>query len=387
MANAGNAQVRIPGIGASPLIVILATLCGLSAPARGQNPSPQILLEKALENARSITNIEIQYGDMLWIKGKPISAAESNDFTRTMKTSYPFSQDYTRTFHITYTASGEKYRTESRNESSQSTNIIKFFQTAFNASRHDFMFQGWKPRMETPPDTLFRFSGFGGLTGFFWFLGFGGAGLFLSLLAFFLDHWRSDLFTDAVGALVAARFGAGGGFASFLAFRLFCDRRNRNSRRGGAFHAHLQGGFDVGMEAEFHVVLAQCLDGMLQMDLLFVKNNVKLGLQLVGDHASRDGAEHLAVLASLDGNDGDELGNALGEFAHGIEFVGFALAAALAQSFNAALVGGSQRDGQALREKIIAGVTGGHFDQVGLASQAHDVLNKNDGCFWHKIEN
>jgi thiol-disulfide isomerase/thioredoxin len=132
MANAGNAQAQIPGLWASPIIVILAILCGLSAPARGQNAPPQILLEKAMENARSITNIEIQYDDMLWIKGKPISAAESNDFTRTMKTSYPFSQDFTRTFHITYTASGEKYRTESRNESPQSTNIIRFVQTTFD---------------------------------------------------------------------------------------------------------------------------------------------------------------------------------------------------------------------------------------------------------------
>ena len=69
---------------------------------------------------------------MLWIKGKPISAAESNDFTRTMKTSYPFSEDFTRTFHITYTSSGEKYRAESRNESSQSTNFIKFEEKAFD---------------------------------------------------------------------------------------------------------------------------------------------------------------------------------------------------------------------------------------------------------------
>ena len=132
MADAGNARAQIPGPGAWPIIVILAVLGSLSAAARGQNTSPQILLEKALENARSITNIEIQYDDVLWIKGKPISAAESNEFTRTMKTSYPFSEDYTRTCHITYTASGGKYRTESRNESPQSTNIIKFEQTTFD---------------------------------------------------------------------------------------------------------------------------------------------------------------------------------------------------------------------------------------------------------------
>jgi thiol-disulfide isomerase/thioredoxin len=89
-------------------------------------------LEKSLENARSITNIEIQFDDLLWMKGRPISAAESNEWTRTAKTSYPFSKDFTRTFHITYASSGEKYRVESHNESSTSTNIIKTEQTAFD---------------------------------------------------------------------------------------------------------------------------------------------------------------------------------------------------------------------------------------------------------------
>jgi thiol-disulfide isomerase/thioredoxin len=69
---------------------------------------------------------------MLWIKGKPISAAESNDFSNTMKTSYPFANDYTRTFHITYIASDGRYRTESHNESPQTTNINKLSQTAFD---------------------------------------------------------------------------------------------------------------------------------------------------------------------------------------------------------------------------------------------------------------
>lgn len=132
MADAGNAQAQIPRPGASPIIVVLVILCGLSAAARGQNAPPQILLEKALENARSITNIEIQFDDMLWVKGIPISVAESNDWTRKAKTSYPFSQDFTRTFHITYTASGEKYRFESHNESAQLTDIIKSFQTTFD---------------------------------------------------------------------------------------------------------------------------------------------------------------------------------------------------------------------------------------------------------------
>src|SRR5882672_3027255 len=118
-ANAGNAQAKISGLPASPIILILAILWGFSAAARGQNAPPQIRLEKALENARAITNVEIQYDDMLWIKGMPDLPP-------------PFTNDYTRTSHIKYIASGEKYRTESHNESPTSTNINKLSQTAFD---------------------------------------------------------------------------------------------------------------------------------------------------------------------------------------------------------------------------------------------------------------
>jgi cytochrome c biogenesis protein CcmG/thiol:disulfide interchange protein DsbE len=116
MANAGNAQVITPALPVSPIILVLAILCGFSDAARGQNLSAQMRLEKALENARSITNIEIQYDDVLWIKGKPGS---------------PFTDDFTRTSHMTYTASNGKYREECRNESPQ-TNIVKFTEKAFD---------------------------------------------------------------------------------------------------------------------------------------------------------------------------------------------------------------------------------------------------------------
>jgi thiol-disulfide isomerase/thioredoxin len=131
-ANMGNAQAKIPRLATSPIIFILLILCGLSGIARGQNAPLQIRLEKALENARAITNVEIRYDDMLWIKAKPISAAESNNFTRTMHASYPLANDFTRTEHITYIAAGGKYRCECRTESPQTTNILKFIQTAFD---------------------------------------------------------------------------------------------------------------------------------------------------------------------------------------------------------------------------------------------------------------
>src|SRR2546422_10567330 len=102
--NAGNAQAKIPGLPASPLIFVLAILCGFPPAARGQNAPLQIRLEKALESARAITNVEIQYDDMLWIKRSPDLPP-------------PFTNDFTRTFHITYIASDGRYRTESHNES------------------------------------------------------------------------------------------------------------------------------------------------------------------------------------------------------------------------------------------------------------------------------
>jgi cytochrome c biogenesis protein CcmG, thiol:disulfide interchange protein DsbE len=131
-ANTGKSQAKLPWLAASPIIFILSILCSLSTAVRGQSVPLQIRLEKALENACSLTNIEIEYDDMLWIKGKPISAAESNEFTRTMKTRYIFSEDFTRIMHVTYIAAEGKYRTERRNASSSSTNTIKLYETAFD---------------------------------------------------------------------------------------------------------------------------------------------------------------------------------------------------------------------------------------------------------------
>jgi thiol-disulfide isomerase/thioredoxin len=130
--NAANAYAKIWGAPAPPLFLVFAVLCGFSAAAHGQSAPLQLRLEKALENARAITNVEIQYDDVLWIKGKPISAVASNDFTRTMHTDYPFANDSTRTMHVTYIASDEKYRTECHSESPQTTNITKFEETAFD---------------------------------------------------------------------------------------------------------------------------------------------------------------------------------------------------------------------------------------------------------------
>lgn len=117
MPNSRKAQQVIrPALLVSRILFLLANIWGFSDAVFGQNPTPQMRLEKALEDARSITNIEIQYDDVLWIKGKPGS---------------PFTNDFTRTSHMTYIASNGKYREECRNESPQ-TNIVKFSEKAFD---------------------------------------------------------------------------------------------------------------------------------------------------------------------------------------------------------------------------------------------------------------
>jgi thiol-disulfide isomerase/thioredoxin len=114
---AGNPQAKISQLLATGLTLVLATICGFSNLARGQNTPLQIRLEKALENARSITNVEIQYDEVMWKKGRPDSPS--------------FADDFTLTSHITYIASDGKYRTKSQNES-LFTNIIKFSEAAFD---------------------------------------------------------------------------------------------------------------------------------------------------------------------------------------------------------------------------------------------------------------
>jgi hypothetical protein len=52
--------------------------------------------------------------------------------------------------------------------------------------------------------------------------------------------------------------------------------------------------------------------------------------------------------------------------------------AALAQGLDLALVGHGQRNGQALREKIVARVTGGNLHLVGFGAEADDVVREND---------
>jgi len=119
MTNAGNGQAKRPKLATSLRFFILLILFDFAGLVSGQNISPQIKLEKALENARAITNIEIQYDDFAWFKGTPGAPP-------------PLTNDFARTAHIRYIAAAEKFRCECRCESAQSTNVNKLTETSFD---------------------------------------------------------------------------------------------------------------------------------------------------------------------------------------------------------------------------------------------------------------
>ena len=130
-------------------------------------------------------------------------------------------------------------------------------------------------------------------------------------------------------------------------------------------------------------MLAEGANGLFEVDLPLIEGDLELRFELVGNHAGGDRAVHLAIFAGFDGDDADQFGQALGQFGHGVQLVGFALGATLLEHFQAALVGGGQGNRQALWEQEVAGVAGGDFDLVGFAAQADDVVGEDDFSFSH----
>lgn len=118
-AKSKRGQANVLMLAASRSLLLLVMLWCFSGRARGENISLQIRLEKALENARALTNVEIQFDDWLWVKGMPGALP-------------PLTNDYTRMMHVTYIAAGGKYRIECRMESAQNKNIVHFIETAFD---------------------------------------------------------------------------------------------------------------------------------------------------------------------------------------------------------------------------------------------------------------
>jgi hypothetical protein len=173
-----------------------------------------------------------------------------------------------------------------------------------------------------------------------------------------------------------ASFGTTAAFFGLLFFfpGFGCGWSFDHRQRSAAFDADLEFGDDVRVEAEFDVVFAQNADRVFEMDFALVEGDVELGLELIGDQARSNRAEHFAVLAGLDGDDANELGEALGELGHGVEIVGFTFGAALLEDFKAAFVRASERNCKSLGKEIIAGVTSGDLDLVGFAAEADDVV-------------
>ena len=119
------------------------------------------------------------------------------------------------------------------------------------------------------------------------------------------------------------------------------------------------------------------------MDFLFVDGHVELVLEFVGDDARSNRAEHLAFFTRFRGNDQQHFGQALGQFAHGIELMSFAFRPTLPQRLQAPLVGCRQGNGESLGKKVVARVTGGHLHMVGLGAQTDHVVGENDFSFCH----
>jgi hypothetical protein len=191
----------------------------------------------------------------------------------------------------------------------------------------------------------------------------------MAVLRFFTTFDFASFFSSSFRT-TAAFFGP----LPLFFLRLGCGSSFGGWKGSAAFDADFEFGDDVGMEAEFDFVFAKDTNGVFEMNLAFVEADVELGFELIGDHAGSDSAEHFAVLASFDGDDANEFGKALGELGHGVELVSFALGAALLEDFQAAFICAGERDCEALRKKIVAGVTGRDADVVGLAAEADDVM-------------
>src|ERR1019366_968616 len=152
--------------------------------------------------------------------------------------------------------------------------------------------------------------------GFSGFRFFGPGVLLAMLFAFgpgFGGFRLSGLFAFGVPPGVTVFFTSG--FPALFSFRFSRHRRNHGGR---AFDADFERAFDFRVQVQFDFVVAERADRVFEVDLPLVERDVELVFQFVGDHAGGHRAEHLAVLARLDLDDADELGNALGEFGHGV---------------------------------------------------------------------
>ena len=115
---------------------------------------------------------------------------------------------------------------------------------------------------------------------------------------------------------------------------------------------------------KFKTLFACCFDA---------ESSQTFGNLLVGD-----GAEHLAILAGLQGEvhrDGSNLGGNLLEVG---QLGGLALCALLLEHVDETLIGGSRLERKALRNQVVAAVTSLHGNEVGFTAQTFDLRSENN---------
>ncbi len=101
----------------------LLCLTPLICLAQEPNPEIQAQFQKSLNSARSLTNLEIQMLDTLWLK----NLTGSNDPKDSGNSFY-------RTFQYSYLLSGQKYRASCKLISASQTNLVRFREAAFDGT-------------------------------------------------------------------------------------------------------------------------------------------------------------------------------------------------------------------------------------------------------------
>ena len=117
---------------------------------------------------------------------------------------------------------------------------------------------------------------------------------------------------------------------------------------------------------------------------------VMVGMDKTGDYGAEDwlnlGGTVRGLLTGKEAPTAHIVLDAVGRDIAPADIARFALGAALPEGFDPAFVGRRQRNGQPLREQIIAGVAGGDFDLIGLAAQANDVVRQNNFSLCHTVK-
>src|SRR4051812_29318774 len=139
---------------------------------------------------------------------------------------------------------------------------------------------------------------------------------------------------------------------------------------------------DLGVQLDLHLVLAEGLDWLAEMDAALLDVDAGGG-ELGMDVVRRDGAEQLATLACLHGDGDAGLLDLLAERLRAVELLGFAETAGLLEGFDVLAVGLRERNGHALGQEIIARVAGADFDLVAFGAKAVDRFEEENFAVSH----